>query len=84
MSNLDNWLEENQWQLCSTTDVKDLRDAVAADIAEALKPSHNSDYAAALRVRNEYVDTHSIKGADINGFADYCEQRLNSAEPNCA
>ena len=44
----------------------------------------NSDYAAALRVRNEYVDTHSIKGADINGFADYCEQRLNSAEPNCA
>jgi len=49
MSNLDNWLEENQWQLC-TTDVKDLRDAVAADIAEALKPSHNTQSTAIAQI----------------------------------
>lgn len=42
MSNLENWLEENQWQLC-TTEVKDLREAVAADIEEALKTAHNSE-----------------------------------------
>jgi hypothetical protein len=44
MSNLDRWLEENQWQLCNT-EVKDLREAVAADIAEALKTAHNKQSA---------------------------------------
>ena len=53
--------------------------------AEALKPSHNSDYATALRVWREW-DEMPFDGwpEDIPDFDEYCKERLNSEEPNCA
>ena len=44
--------------------------------AEALKPSHNSDYAAALRVLKEYYGDVDLK--KVSGFAEYCV-RLNAS-----
>jgi len=53
MSNLDNWLEENQWQLC-TTEVNDLREAVAADITEAL------NFHAGIAAQNTIIKNDSL------------------------
>lgn len=49
---------------------------------EALKPSHNSDYAAALRASSSFRDS----GIDVTleHFEQWCFERLNSAKPNCA
>jgi hypothetical protein len=50
--------------------------------AELAQQTDNSDYAAALRVFNQYHD--SIDSCDMS-FLNFCEQRLNSAKaPNCA
>ena len=55
----------------------------ALENSEALKPSHNSDYAAALRVIDEYYK--NIPPATTVFFLrKWCLQRLHSEEPNVA
>ena len=51
-------------------------------LAEALKPSHNSDYAAALRVIDEFVGKPTDEfSKNIQDFITYC-QRLNAEVPH--
>jgi len=54
----------------------------SAEQGESPATAGNSDYAAALRVFNQYHD--SIDSCDMS-FLSFCEQRLNSDKaPNCA
>ena len=58
----------------------------APKLAEAApSASTNSDYATALRVWREW-DEMPFDGwpEDIPDFDEYCKERLNSEEPNCA
>lgn len=46
--------------------------------------AHNSDYAAALRVRKSYLEIF-FPGNINDPFSNWCEERINSSKaPNCA
>jgi len=44
----------------------------------------NSDYAAALEVWGEFLNTFVITESDNKVFPEWCRKRLNSEKPNCA
>ena len=50
---------------------------------EAVKTSHNSDYAAALRVMGELRASNSNACYTVD-LEQWCKLRLNSAKPNIA
>ena len=52
---------------------------VAPLIAEASKPSHNSDYTAAIRCIKEYCQSRP-DSTMIGVFRAWCEDRLNPAK----
>lgn len=74
---------------CSIGDVSHwmlLPEAPTAGQEESPKTAHNSDYATALRIIDEYVGSplENFNG-DFQGFITHCQQRLNSAKaPNCS
>lgn len=45
--------------------------------ADAKNTIHNSDYEATLRVINEFKDI-----GNGSTLSEYCQERINSAEPN--
>ena len=49
---------------------------LAALNAESQKPSHNSDYTAALKLAREYMDTN-VPSHSVGDFIYQMEQRLN-------
>ena len=53
------------------------------NVKETSAQTHNSDYAAALRVFEEWKNAEGFGSSKY--FIEYCEKRLNSAKaPNCA
>ena len=59
--NLNNWLDECRC-LLGTVEERDLHEAVAADIAEALKTSHNNPSAPCPNCNGRGVGSHNSDG----------------------
>jgi len=60
MSKLEKWLEEYRWNL-TTLEVDELREAVAADIAEALKTSSNTGSPKCPLCGSNSVETRTVR-----------------------
>jgi hypothetical protein len=72
--------------ICKTDPSQKVLDSwvrIKKDAAEALKPSHNSDYAAALKVVGEFCIEHSSSEQCID-FRGWLLQRLNETRSHSA
>jgi hypothetical protein len=56
----------------------------AINYMAALKPSHNSDYAVALKVFNEWFFNYRGASHNTGDFCEWLDKRLHLDEPNVA